>query len=329
MGFRKQILLLALMAIAFVGLLISAACGGGGVTVRIDGSSTVFPITEAVAEEFMKLHRNVQVTVGISGTGGGFKRFCAGETDISDASRPISASEIAECAKNGIQFVELPVAYDGLSVVVNPENNWAGSMTMAELKRIWEPSSAINKWNQVRPEWPNEEIVLVGAGTDSGTFDYFTEAVVGRAKASRPDYIASEDDNVLVQAIADSRYALGYFGYSYYVENKDKLKLAAIDDGKGGGPVLPSGGTITDGSYPLSRPLLIYVAASAEQTTGIKELVEYYLSDEGIALAEEVGYIALPQEVYQAVRNRFEQGKAGTVYVESASGKTLEELYVE
>jgi phosphate transport system substrate-binding protein len=298
--------------------------------VQIDGSSTVYPVTEAVAEEFMKINRNVQVTVGISGTGGGFKRFCGGETDISDASRPITDSEIEECANNGVEYVEIPVAYDGLSVMVNPQNDWVTSMTVEELKMIWEPGSTINNWNQVRPEWPNEEIVLVGAGTDSGTFDYFTEVIVDEAKASRADYIASEDDNVLVQAIADSQYALGYFGYAYYVENPGKLKLVAIDEGEGLGPILPSEETISNGSYsPLSRPLFVYVKTTAAQRPEVREFVTYYLSDQGIELAEEVGYIALPDSVYNGVRKRFNEGKTGTVYVESSEGKTLEELFAE
>ncbi|MEO0248465.1 MAG: PstS family phosphate ABC transporter substrate-binding protein, partial [candidate division WOR-3 bacterium] len=190
-------------------------------TIEIDGSSTVYPITEAVAEEFRKLHTQVRINVGISGTGGGFKRFVVGETQISDASRPIKDSEKEQAAKNGIEWIELPVAYDGLSVMVNPQNNWVASMTVAELKKIWEPNSTIKRWNQIRPEWPDQPINLYGPGTDSGTFDYFTEAIMGKEDASRADYTASEDDNVLVQGIAGDRNALGYFGYAYYVENKD------------------------------------------------------------------------------------------------------------
>jgi phosphate transport system substrate-binding protein len=352
-GFSKRVLGLGALLVFMLTAALAAACGDSttltttqgtpGTTatpaatsqnlsgeIAVDGSSTVYPITEAVAEEFMSANRNVQVTVGISGTGGGFKRFCAGEIDISDASRPISKAEIDECAKNGIQFIEIPVAYDGLSVVVNPQNDWVTSMTTAELKAIWEPGSTINNWNQVRPEWPNEKIVLVGAGTDSGTFDYFTEVINGKAKASRADYIASEDDNVLVQAIADSKYALGYFGYSYYIENSEKLKLVSIDEGKGRGPVEPSVQTINDGSYsPLSRPLFIYLEATAAQSLEVKAFVNYYLSDTGIEPAEEVGYVALPDAVYNGVRNRFEQSKTGTVYVEGSAGKTLEELFAE
>jgi phosphate transport system substrate-binding protein len=232
--------------------------------IKVDGSSTVYPITEAVGEEFQKLHPDVKVVVGISGTGGGFKKFCNGETDISNASRPILQKEIDTCAQNGIEYIELPVAYDALSVVVNPRNDWVACMTVAELKKIWEPDAQgkITRWNQVRPEWPDAPLNLYGAGTDSGTFDYFTEAIVGKAKASRGDYTASEDDNVLVQGVANDQYALGYFGLAYYFENQDKLKAVAIDNGKG--CVLPSEETVRNGTYqPLSRPLFIYVSRKA------------------------------------------------------------------
>lgn len=266
-------------------------------TVKLDGSSTVFPISEAVGEEFQKLHPNVRVTVGISGTGGGFKKFCAGETDISDASRPIKDSEKELCAKNGITHEEFKVAFDGLSVMVNPQNTWVDDLTAAELKKIWEPNSTVKTWKDVRPGFPNEKIILVGADTDSGTFDYFTEAIMGREKSSRSDYTASADDNVLVQAIAGEKYALGYFGYAYYVENKDKLKLVAVDDGKGA--ILPSGQTINDGTYsPLSRPLFIYVKKESLKRPEIREFVKYYLTA-GKELVSQVGYVNMPGSVYE------------------------------
>lgn len=266
-------------------------------TVKADGSSTVFPISEAVGEEFQKLYPNVRVTVGISGTGGGFKKFCAGETDISDASRPIKDSEKELCAKNGITYEEFKVAFDGISVMVNPQNTWAETMTVAELKKIWEPNSTVKTWKDIRATWPNERIYLAGPGTDSGTFDYFTEAIVGKEKASRSDFTASEDDNVLVQAIAGEKYALGYFGYAYYVENKDKLKLVAIDAGKG--QVLPSGQTINDGTYkPLSRPIFIYAKKESLKRPEVKEFVKYYLT-EGRDLVPQVGYVKMPDSVYE------------------------------
>ncbi|MFH1322266.1 MAG: PstS family phosphate ABC transporter substrate-binding protein [Methanobacteriota archaeon] len=266
-------------------------------TVKADGSSTVFPISEAVAEEFQKKYPNVRVTVGISGTGGGFKKFCAGETDINDASRQIKDSEKELCAKNGITYEEFKVAFDGLSVMVNPQNNWVDYLTVAELKKIWEPNSTVKTWKDVRPNFPNEKIILVGSDTDSGTFDYFTEAIVGKEKSSRSDYTASADDNVLVQAIAGEKYALGYFGYAYYVENVGKLKLVAIDSGKG--QVLPSERTINDGTYkPLSRPLLIYVNKESMKRPEVKEFVKYHLT-EGKELVPQVGYVKMPDLVYE------------------------------
>jgi phosphate transport system substrate-binding protein len=289
-----------------LGAVVLAGCGGTqptspvtstlSGTIEIDGSSTVFPISEAVAEEFRKVNRNVRVNVGISGTGGGFKRFVSGETQISNASRPMKDSEKEQAAANGIEFLEMPVAYDGLSVMVNPQNNWATSMTIAELKRIWEPGSQIRRWNQVRPEWPGQPINLYGPGTDSGSFEYFTEVIVGTARASRPDYTASEDDNTLVQGISGDRNALGYFGYAYYVENKDKLKLVAVDGGAG--PVLPSEQTINDGTYsPLSRPIFIYTNKAALARPEMKEFVRFYMEN-APALVTEVGYVPLPARFY-------------------------------
>lgn len=273
-------------------------------TVKLDGSSTVFPISEAVAEEFQKLHPDVRVTVGISGTGGGFKKFCTGETDINDASRAIKDSEKELCVKNGITYEEFTVAFDGLSVMVNPRNDWVDYLTVAELKKIWEPNSTVKTWRDVRSNFPNEKIILVGADTDSGTFDYFTEVIVGKEKSSRSDYTASADDNVLVQAIAGEKYSLGYFGYAYYAENKDKLKLVAIDNGNGA--FLPSEQTIHDGSYaPLSRPLFIYVNKASLENREVKEFINYYLTD-GKELVSETGYVKMPDSVYEEGMKKLE-----------------------
>ncbi|MBE0522135.1 MAG: PstS family phosphate ABC transporter substrate-binding protein [Candidatus Methanoperedenaceae archaeon] len=270
-------------------------------TVKADGSSTVFPISEAVGEEYQKLHQKVRVTIGISGTGGGFKKFCTGETDINGASRPIKDSEIEICKSNDIEWIEMKVAIDGLSVLVNPGNTWVDSLTVAELKSIWEPGSKVKTWKDVRTDWPGEGIYLVGPDTDSGTFDYFTEVIVGEEKASRADYTASADDNVLVQAIAGEKYSLGYFGYAYYIENKDKMKLVAIDGGNGA--VLPSGQTINNGTYPISRPLFIYVNKESLNRPELKEFVRYYLT-EGKEFVPQVGYVKMPDSVYEEGLNR-------------------------
>lgn len=289
---------------AAVGLM--AACGGGsgdadgegalGGAVVIDGSSTVFPIAEAVAEEFQIAHPGVRVTVGVSGSGGGFERFCGGETDISNASRPIRDSEIAECDAAGIEFTELSVAWDGLSVIANPANDFVRCLTTDELRRIWEPGSPVTSWRDVRPEWPDEDIRLYGPGTDSGTFDYFTETINGESGASRPDFQASEDDNILVQGVAGDRFALGYFGYAYYAENRDRLKLVEVDGG--GGCVAPSDATIEDGSYsPLSRPLFVYVKHAALARPEVSAYVEFML-EEAPTLVPATGYHALAPEEY-------------------------------
>ena len=265
--------------------------------VKIDGSSTVFPISEAVAEEFMKVHRNVRVTVGVSGTGGGFKKFCLGETDISDASRQVKDMERDACTEKDIQFIELAVAFDGLSVMVNPDNDFVDHLTVEELNKIWEPESKIDNWKDVRPGFPDLGIKLYGPGTDSGTFDYFTDEINGGEGASRSDYTASEDDNVLVKGIAGDKGSLGYFGYAYYTENTDKLKLVAVDGGDG--PVLPTPETINNGTYaPLSRPIFIYTSISSLiNKPHVLEFVKFYLS-EGPALVPQVGYVELPAEQY-------------------------------
>lgn len=294
------------VAATLAAALVLGACGGGGAgggeggqlsgTITIDGSSTVYPITQAVAEEFMAEHPGVNVTVGVSGTGGGFQKFTRGEIEISNASRPIEADEQAAAEEAGIEYTELQVALDGIAVVVNPQNDWVDHLTVGELKRIWEPNSTVRTWRDVRPEWPDEPIRLYGPGTDSGTFDYFTEAVVGKEGASRTDYTASEDDNQLVTGVANDKYALGYFGFAYYVENRDKLRAVPIDGGRG--PVEPTEETIASGSYtPLSRPLFIYVNNEAYRTRPeVRAFVDYYLEVVG-ELAPEVGYIPLPDEV--------------------------------
>jgi phosphate transport system substrate-binding protein len=296
--------------------------------IKIDGSSTVYPITEAVAEEFQKAKKGaVKVTVGISGTGGGFKKFTRGEIDISDASRPITKSEMEECKKSGIEFIELPIAYDGLAVMVNPKNNWVNSMAVAELKKIWEPAAErkITKWNQVNAAWPDVALKLYGPGVDSGTFDYFTEAIVGKSRSSRGDFTASEDDNVLVQGIASDRGGLGFFGYAYYAENPDKLKLVAIDGGKGA--ILPSEKTVMDGTYnPLSRPIFIYVNKKSAEKPDVKEFVEFYLKSAS-NLVKQVKYIPLPDRAYRLAEERFSKKVLGTLFGgEPKIGMRIEDL---
>ena len=283
------------------------ACGGDATpspsstqlegTIEVDGSSTVYPISEAAAFEFRKTYPDVRINVGVSGTGGGFKRFVTGETDISDASRPIKSSEAEQAAENNIEYIELKVGTDGLSVIVSPRNDFVDCLTIAELKMIWEPGSQIKKWDQVRSEWPDRPLNLYGPDTDSGTFDYFTEEVMGEARASRADYTASANDNMLVQGVGGDRNSLGYFGHAYYIENTDKLKLVAVDSGEG--CVLPTNETIEQGLYsPLSRPLLIYVKTSSLERPEVKAFVEFYI-DNGPDLVRSVGYIPEKAEVYQ------------------------------
>ena len=284
--------------------------------ITIDGSSTGFPITEAVAEEFGILTGGkVRITVGISGTGGGFKKFCNNETVISDASRPIKASEVKLCADAGVEYIEIPVAIDGLTVMVNPSNDWVQCMTVDELHTVWGPDAedVIMKWNQVRPDWPDEDLDLYAPGVDSGTFDYFTETVNGESQSSRGDFTASEDDNVLVQGIGGDKGSLGYFGYAYYTENTDKLKPVAIDSGNG--CITATDETINNGTYsPLSRPLFIYVRKDAVDMPHVRKFVEYYLSSEGRLLAAEVGYIPFPDEVYNLGLERVANGTTGTLF---------------
>lgn len=274
-------------------------------TIKVDGSSTVFPITEAVAEEFREVQPNVKVTIGVSGTGGGFKKFSRGETNLSNASRPIKEKEIASCLENNIDYLELEVAYDGLAVLVNPQNDWVDSFTVEELKKIWEPSAqgVITKWNQIRPEWPDNEIHLFGPGVASGTYDYFTEAIVGKSGSSRGDFTASEDDHVLVQGIAGDKYSLGFFGLAYYAENKDKLTLIGVHNGEK--VVKPTLETVSNGTYsPLSRPLFIYVNSTSVKSEEVISFVNFYL-DQASDLSTDVGYIPLPAENYLQQKSNF------------------------
>ncbi|GAB3199270.1 phosphate transport system substrate-binding protein [Pontibacter aydingkolensis] len=300
--------------------LMFSACGGNNEegangevagTVQIDGSSTVYPVTEAVAEEFRAEAPDVKVTVGVSGTGGGMKKFTRGDIDMVNASRQMSQSEAEQAKANNIEYVELEVAFDGLTVVVHPENDWVKDITVAELKKIWEPEAqgTIKRWNQIRPEWPDREIHLYGAGVESGTYDYFTEAIVGKSHSSRGDYTASEDDNVLVQGVSTDPLALGFFGYAYYDENQSKLKAVPVDNGQGA--ILPSLETVKDGTYaPLSRPLYIYVNSKAAARPEVVEFVNFYL-DNAPELSEEVGYIPLPADRYKAQKEKFNQFAEG------------------
>jgi phosphate transport system substrate-binding protein len=297
--------------------------------VKIDGSSTVFPVTEAVAEDFQKMKKQqIKVTVGISGTGGGFKKFCRNETDISNASRPILKAEMADCAKAGIEYIELPVAFDALTVVINPKNTFIKQLTIAEMKKMWEPAAQgkVTRWNQVNPAWPDQPMKLFGPGADSGTFDYFTEAVVGKSKSSRGDFTASEDDNVLVTGVSRDVNGLGYFGFAYYVENKDKLKAVPIVNEKGQA-VAPSMEAVEKGTYtPLARPIFIYVNSKSLAKPEVKEFVEYYMKN-GAKLAREVKYVPLPEIAYKTAWDHVQKGKKGTVFGGVAEvGVTIEEL---
>jgi phosphate transport system substrate-binding protein len=300
---------LTLSALCLTALL--AACSGEPIdggdaadpltgVVSLDGSSTVYPISEAVAEEYLAVAPRVRVTVGVSGTGGGFKKFIAGEIDINAASRPIKDIEIEQAQSNEIEYLEIPIAFDGLSVVVNPANDWVDHLTIDELRLIWQPGSTVENWSDVRPHWPKERIRLYGPGTDSGTFDYFTEAVNGESGSSRPDYTSSEDDNVIVQGITGDRNSLGFFGYAYFIANRDRIKLVPIDGGNG--PILPNEQTIQDGSYsPLSRPVFIYLNKSGVAKPQVRSFVEFYL-EVAPQLVSEVGYIALPAADYASAK---------------------------
>jgi phosphate transport system substrate-binding protein len=303
--------------------------GAEAPVIRIDGSSTVFPIAEAVAEEFQLAQRGgVRVTVGLSGTGGGFKKLCRGDADISNASRPILKEEMDTCRAAGIGFLELPIAFDAITVVVHPQNDWVKALTVADLKKIWEPAAqaTIMRWAQVRPEWPDEPLMLFGPGADSGTFDYFTEAIVGKAKSSRGDFTASEDDNVLVQGVEHNRNALGYFGFAYYVSHQERMRAVPIVNSKGAA-ILPSIAAVNDGSYePLSRPLFVYVSATAARRPEVRKFIEFYMT-EGPSLAAEAGFVPLPERASQLALKHFQDGRLGSVFGGSPEiGVTIEEL---
>jgi len=328
MKFWQKVLVPAL----FAGVATTAVTGRteAQAMIKIDGSSTVFPIAEAVAEEFQIQKRGkVRVTVGVSGTGGGFKKFCRGEIDVSNASRPISVEEMENCRKAGIKYLELPVAFDALTVVVNPANTWVKDnvLTIADLKRMWEPAAQgrISTWKQVRGEWPAEKLMLFGPGADSGTFDYFTEAVMGKSKSSRGDFTASEDDNTLVQGVENNKSALGYFGFAYYAAHKSKMTAVRIDGGKG--PVAPSVENVINGTYsPLSRPLFIYVKESSAARPEVREFIQFIMT-QGSELVSEVGYVPLPAKAYQLAWKHFNDKKLGTVFGgHSKVGVTIDEL---
>ncbi|MDO9470945.1 MAG: PstS family phosphate ABC transporter substrate-binding protein [Nitrosomonas sp.] len=296
--------------------------------IKIDGSSTVYPITKAAADKFQISKKNaVNVTVDISGSGGGFKKFCRGEIDIVNASRPILKNEIKDCKNSRVQFVEIPVAFDALTVAVHPENTWSTTMTVAELKKIWEPAARgkITKWNQINPAWPDESFDLYGADTDSGTFDYFTEAIVGKIKSSRNDFTESENDNVLVEGVTSNKNGLGFFGFAYYIEDQTKVTAVAINNGKGG--ILPSVETVENGNYqPLSRPIFIYVNAKAIEKSEIKEFVEFYMKN-AILLVKEAKFFPLPPRAYTTMMEHFNKKRVGTVFNGvTAVGLTIDEL---
>jgi len=302
-------------------------------SIKVDGSSTVFPISEAVAEEFELENPTIKVTANASGTGAGFKKFIRNEIDVTGASRPIKASEDKDCEANKIQYLEIPIAYDGLAIVVSKENTWVDFLTTEELKKIWEPAAkeTVTHWDHIRKGWPHEKINLYGAGTESGTFDYFTEAIVGEARSCRTDYTASEDDNGLVSGVAGDKYSLGYFGYAYFFENQDKLKLVAIDDkddANGKGPILPTIETINGGTYqPLSRPLLIYINKTSSAKPEVASFVNYYI-DNAATLVPETGYVALSPEAYKLVKARFNAGTTGSLFLtlKTTVGVKLEEI---
>lgn len=316
-------------AFAAAALVLGAQVAHAQSVVKIDGSSTVFPVTEAVAEDFQSAKKGaVKVTVGISGTGGGFKKFCRGEIDIADASRPILKKEMEACSQAGIKYIELPVAFDALTVVANPKNAFIKQLSVEQLKKMWEPGAqgTVTNWKQVDPSFPDAPLKLFGAGSDSGTFDYFTEAVVGKAKASRGDYTASEDDNVLVQGVSRDINAIGYFGYAYYAENQGKLKAVPIVN-KEGKPVQPGPAAVLDGSYnPLSRPIFIYVAEKSLEKAEVRDFVTYYLKNAS-KLATEVKYVPLPPKAYEIALDHVNKKKLGTVFGgEAEVGVTIDAL---
>jgi phosphate transport system substrate-binding protein len=317
----------ALIATILLSTCVTTGVANASPIVKIDGSSTVFPITEAVAEDFQIAKRGaIRVTVGISGTGGGFKKFCRNEIDIVNASRPITQLEMEACKQEGVQYIEMPIAFDALTIVVNPKNTWSKTITVDELKKIWEPGAqgVITSWNQINPAWPDKKIKLYGPGADSGTFEYFTEAIVGKAKSSRGDFTASEDDNVLVQGVASDIYALGFFGFAYYIENSNKINAVAVDSGNGG--VIPSAATVENNSYkPLSRPIFIYVNAKSAEKPEINEFVNFYMKN-APELVTEVKYFPLSKEVYNLNIEHLNKKKVGTVFKGTGTNIKLEDI---
>lgn len=314
------------------GLLLLALAGTAMAQIRADGSSTVYPITQAVAEEFVTRNPQVRISVAFSGTGAGFQKFCRGETDISNASRPIRKSEMEACQKAGIQFVEIPIAFDALTVMVNRQNTWAQCLTTAQLRSIWEPNSKVNFWKDLNPAWPNRRIVLFGPGTDSGTFDYFTEAIMGRAGSSRKDYFPSEDDNVILRGVIGNPYAMAYVGYAYYEENKDKVRALAINNGQG--CVAPTRETVLNGTYiPLSRPLFIYVNAKSLERKEVRDFIDFYLSPAARRAIRATGYVELPDEAYRIGQALVARKKLGSFFADLPPGtplaKFIEELRKE
>ena len=312
---------MAARAGAWIAAVVLVGCGkpGESTMVRLDGSSTVYPISEAVAEELQRADRSMRVTVGISGTGGGFEKLCAGEVDLCAASRPIKPSEVEACARAGIGYIEIPVAYDGIVMIVNPENTWARHITTDELHAIWEPAAQgrVKRWSDVRPGWPDAELRLFGAGVDSGTYDYFTQAIVHEEHASRGDYTSSEDDNVLVVGVAGDPLALGFLGFAYYDQNRSRLAALPVDDGdpdNGAGPIAASLETIGGGTYqPLSRPLFLYVAATSLDRPEVDRFVRFYL-DSAAALVEEVGFVPLPRRAYTLGQARVDRRVTGSMF---------------
>jgi phosphate transport system substrate-binding protein len=333
---NRRIAIASILTLSLAALGCRSGGEGGGAAgpaiVTVDGSSTVFPISQALAESFQAATPGARVTVGVSGTGGGFEKFCNGELDITGASRPIRPSEIEACAAKGIEFIELPVAFDGLAVVVHPSNTWVDHLTVDELKRMWEPTAqgTVMRWNQIRPTWPDQEIRLFGPGVDSGTFDYFTAAVVGEEKSSRGDFTSSEDDNVLVQGVSSDPLALGYFGLAYYEPNAARLKLVPIDDGvaeNGTAPVAPSATTVADATYqPLSRPLFIYVSVASAARPEVAGFI-HHLADHANEVVAPTGYIPLPADIYARVRAKFDERRTGSHFTHGSQvGVSISDL---
>jgi phosphate transport system substrate-binding protein len=325
----KELKLIKLsLAVFFFGIFAFSAPTYAAVDIiKIDGSSTVYPITEAVAEEF-QIETGIKVTVGVSGTGGGLKKFCRGDTVISGASRPIKTKERKKCADAGIKFIELPIAFDALTIVINKKNDWAKEMTPAELKKMWEPAAQgkIMNWNQIRTDFPDQSLRLYGPGADSGTFDYFTESIIEKSKAIRGDFTASEDDNVLVQGVAGDKGGIGYFGLAYYAENKNKLDAVAVKN-DAGNFVLPSLKTTMDGTYnPLARPLFIYLnSTKAAFDPNVRKFIDFYLKY-AAELATEVGYIPFSSEEYKMIENHYKTLKTGTAFEKHSIGLSVKEM---